>query len=215
MANSSSPISSSSSSSSAENLSSDEEQYADTKRSSSRLRTALKRHMVKSAFDRTPHKFIPKGTIEELVTEKAIRRSLRIHHANLEDKALVDFVYQHARRAFAVTVSCQSNTIRAMRWFKANNIVDDDLPIRQYTDQWKSSWRADFYDEHWKFFAPTFSTTQHSHTLEDPHILPFVARAIEFGRGSFGVVGQYTVHKNHMDPVSMQRTTVIQTPESR
>lgn len=216
MANTSSPMSCSTSSSDAESLSSDEEQYPDTKRSSAKLRTTLKAHMVKSAFDRTPHKFMPNGIAEQLVTERAIRRSLCIHHANSEDKALVDFVYQHARRAFAVTVFYQLNTIKAMRWFKKNNIVDDDLPIRQHTDQWKkSSWRAEFYEEHWKFFVPTFSISQHSHNLEEPHILPFVARAAEFGRGSFGVVAQYTVHKSHMDPVSMQRTTEIHTPEKR
>lgn len=164
--------------------------------------------MVKSVFDRTPHKFIPNGIVEELVTEKAIRKSLYPRHANPNDeaKALIRFIYQRARRAFAVAVFCQLNTIRAMRWFKANNLGDDDLPIREHTDQWKTSWQSEFYDEHWRFFAPTFSTTQRSHNLEDAHILPFVARAVEYGRGSFGVVTQYSVHKNHMNTVSVQQS---------
>jgi hypothetical protein len=192
--------------SSSESLSSDEEdQYLDTKKSSKSLKVSLTKNLKKSMFDKTPHKFVPEGIIDELVTERAIRKSLRITNSTPEEDELVTFVRLRAKKAFATTVYCKSNTNRAMRWFQKNNIDDEDLPIKQKTQLWATSWRSDFYEDQWKFFAPVFSTTQYSHDLEEAHILPFVGKSVDSGRGSFGVVSRYDVHGNHLEPVREHR----------
>ncbi|CAO2649036.1 Nn.00g099850.m01.CDS01 [Neocucurbitaria sp. VM-36] len=187
----------------AESPSSDEEnQYRVTSRSSRFLRSLITKALEKSTFDKTPHKFVPEGIIDKLVTDLSVRESLRIANPTPEENELVEFIVLRAKKAFATTVSCKLNANRAMRWFKRNDIDDNDLPIKQQTDLWKSSdWRSDFYDEQWKFFAPIFSTIEYSHDLEEAHILPFVAKSVDSGRGSFGVVSRYSVHKNHLKPV--------------
>lgn len=81
---------------------------------------------------------------------------------------------------------------------------DRDLPITIQPEWKKQAWFAEFCEHQWKFLAPVFSTARYNHNLEEDHILPFVSKESDSGRGSFGVVSQYTLHDKHLDPVSIQ-----------
>ena len=89
-----------------------------------------------------------------------------------------------------------------MRWLKQNGYTDDNLPVLTKTAVWQQSWQAEFYKAQWVFFATVFSTINYGHNLQEAHIIPFVEKISHVGHGSFGIVSQYAVHKDHMEPVS-------------
>lgn len=170
------------------------------------LTTILRRKLVRSKFDRTPHDFIPAGIVDCLVTETAVRFELRFGEPGIENNDdLVDFILKRARKAFATMVSANVKTQdlkKAMVWFKKNEIDDQNLPVVRRTEFWTRSWRWDFFQNQWRFFVPIFSTSDDSHDLEEAQILPFISKLSGSGRGSFGEVSQYVLHRKHMDPVS-------------
>jgi hypothetical protein len=168
------------------------------------LRSRLKKSQKRSTFEKTPHKFVPEGIIDKFITEKAIQELLCIQDPKSE---LVQFVKLRAKKVFAIAVysNLEKTLTKVMRWFKKTDLDDDDLPIAPHSDGSKTTWREDFLDNQWIFLAPVFFTTQYSHDLNEAHILPFVAKSVDFGRGSFGVVSQYDIHMNHLKPVSFRQ----------
>jgi hypothetical protein len=181
--------------------SSDEEEGKGDK--SHDLREFLWESSIKSSFHFTPHRFIPEGVVDRLVTKEVIRASL---FSSPGQEKIVEFVVTRARKAFAIAIYARLDVNRVMRWFKRNNIDDKDLPIKTQTDEWKSQWRREFYDAQWTFFATVFSTSRHSHDLHEFEILPFVSKQVDVGRGSFGVVSQYVLHRKHLDSVCVRLT---------
>ncbi|CAN9349867.1 unnamed protein product [Alternaria alternata] len=163
------------------------------------LRTLLSDKLIKSAFDKTPHKFIPEGIVHELITEERIKVALGIQVPSLEETKVVDFVRMRAKKIFAILVYIRPDDIRSALslWIK-NDMDDSHLPI-SFRPTRRMPWLSEFCDEQWKFLAPVFSSIQYNHNLEEAHILPFVSKASDSGRGSFGVVSQYVVHKKHID----------------
>jgi hypothetical protein len=166
------------------------------------LRNVLYESLVKSRFDKTPHMFAPEGILDKLITEEAIRGYLGI--AQPKEQTLIDFIRVRAKKAFATMVYVfydADKSAKALKWLQNHKRDDDHLPIVRQSD-WKKPWfQGEFYEAHWKFFAPIFSTGQHNHDLEEAHILPFISEATNGGEGSFGVVKQYTIHENHIRPV--------------
>jgi hypothetical protein len=103
------------------------------------LRSRLKRSQKRSTFEKTPHKFIPGGTTDRLITEEAMQELLCIQNPKNEP---VQFVKLRAKRVFAIAVySNLQKVTRVMRWFRKSDLGDDDPPIKQQSD---GSWREDF-----------------------------------------------------------------------
>ena len=191
-----------SSSSDEEDLSDDDLRYPDTVRTSARLRDSLSKELVEGVFDKVPQEFVPEGAVQRCMNHKKVRTALGIKIPNEEEEELINFIVKQAPKAFAVTVVAKLNANRAMRWLKQNGYTDDNLPVPAKTAVWQQSWQAEFYKAQWMFFATVFSTTNYGHNLQEAHIIPFVKKIGDVGHGSFGIVSQYAVHKDHMDPVS-------------
>lgn len=198
-----------------ESSSDDESNFPDTRKSSKRLKQFLTETSQWSAFEKTNSRFVANGVAEDIIDERAIKASLRISDPSPEELDLIEFILDHARKAFAIAVLAQANTNVAMRWLKTNGYDDKKLPIRQQVKPWNQSWRSDFFEKQWMIFAPTFSrdvehldpgvvtaTPGQAHELEEAHILPFIEKLAGTDEGSFGQVTKYVLHKDHMNPVS-------------
>jgi hypothetical protein len=186
-------------------ISSDIEDYPDTIscKKAGRLRDALRDVSVRSAFDRTPHEFVPEGEVEKLIHKKSVIRGCLQSERGDKYTHLVDYIFGHARKAFAVATFAKINSHKAMKWFMKKKLGDKDLPIVNEKPDWTKSWRNDFFDAQWRFFAPVFSTSIHSHDIEKAQILPVVAMPHVAGQGAFGEVSQFLVHRAHVRPVCM------------
>lgn len=180
----------------------DEAIYPNTLKTTKKLRATLCKQVIEGMFDKVPQEFIPEGTVQQIIKREVVSKALNINTPNEEQSDLIDFIVNHARKAFAVVVMAKINANKVMRWFKERNIVDLDLPIPTKDKEWERSWRPEFYSTQWMFFATVFSTTNYDHKLQEAHIIPFVEKICEAGQGSFGIVYQYAVHKAHMQPVS-------------
>ncbi|KAI4961385.1 hypothetical protein J4E86_000413 [Alternaria arbusti] len=172
------------------------------------LRTLLSENFIKSAFEKTPHKFVPDGIIHELITEESISEALEIHARTRGDAELVEFIRMHAKKVFAIFIYTRpTKLLAALNWWRKKDMNDRDLPITIQPEWKKQAWFAEFCEHQWKFLAPVFSTARYNHNLEEDHILPFVSKESDSGRGSFGVVSQYTLHDKHLDPALLDRST--------
>lgn len=168
----------------------------------STLRPLITDKLLESVFVKTPHRFIPEGTIHEIVTEEIVRASLDMEGSTKAD-GMVGFIMKRAKKVFSIVVYMKLDDIPgAIKWLKKNGVEDKTLPVKDPKTLSKRDWGSEFCENQWKFLAPTFSTTEYNHDLEKLHILPFVSGGSDSGRGSFGVVSQYTIHRNHLVPVS-------------
>lgn len=167
------------------------------------LRDTLVDCFQKSAFEKTLQDFVPEGVIERIIALDDIERELNIQEKSSQDKDLVQFVETSAKRGFAVAVYAKIDVKQAMKWLKTENLNDEKLPlIKVRKSTWLKGWRKDFCEAQWKFFAPVFDTTRHSHTFEESRILPFISMSTVSGEGAFGQVSHTVVHADHMKPVS-------------
>lgn len=167
------------------------------------LRSLIRDKLLKSAFDKTPHNFVPERTIEGIITEDIIKRSLKITNPSNKENEVVEFVKTRAKKTFAIVVfSKQDDIMSVIRSLKRRGIDDSQLPIKNKERLGSKDWASDFYEDQWRFFAPIFSTDNYNYDLEECHILPFVSKDMDSGRGSFGMVSKYLVHQNHLLPVS-------------
>jgi hypothetical protein len=164
------------------------------------INAELRKKSKLSAFNKTAHEFVPNGIVDELITEKAIRGCLKARRG--EHIALVDFIFTHAKTAFAIATFARLNSHRVMNWFRKHEFSDEDLPVKEQTGPWTQSWRVDFYDAQWRFCAPVLNLSKHIHDFEEALILPVVSMSPVGGQGAFGMVSQYEIHGNHIVPVS-------------
>lgn len=166
------------------------------------LREVLRQRSIRSAFDKTCHDFVPEGVIDEVITLDQVEKCLKVTYSSNEGDELVQFVMTGAKRAFAIAVFAKIDVVKTLRWLMAENINDDKLPIiKPKKKSWSSNWKGDFCDSQWRFFAPIFNSTKHSHIFEEPFILPFVNSSVVTGKGSFGEVSRTEIHSDHMKPV--------------
>jgi hypothetical protein len=169
-----------------------------------RLRRLILENSIKSGFERTPHKFVPEGVIDELITEERIKMILGTPISTREETELVDFIRMRAKKVFVILIYIRTpSLLTALKWWRRKNLDDRDLPIMIQPLRKKQSWFGDFYVEQWGFLAPVFTTTQYNHDLDKAHILPFVSKESDSLIGSSGTVSQYFIHRNHLNPVSM------------
>lgn len=167
------------------------------------LRPLIQKNHLMSVFDKTPHKFVPEGFIEDVMTEDVIKRTLNIKQPSKKADEIVSFIKTRATRTFAIVVWIKADDIMTvMKSLKKRDIDDKELPVTNKERLGTKDWVSDFYDDQWRFVAPIFSTNTHNHDLEESRILPFISKNMDSGRGSFGVVSRYVVHRKHLSPVS-------------
>jgi len=164
------------------------------------LRMLIMDNLVRSGFEKTPHRFLPEGVIDEIVTEE----NILMQFPSPDDDKLLDYIQIHAKKIFAILIYIRPhNTRSALNWWRRKGMSDRDLPFSIQTAWKKHSWFIDFQEGQWTFLAPIFSTASYNHDLDKEHILPFISREADAVRGSFGVVSKYTIHNKHLDPVSI------------
>ncbi|KAJ8110945.1 hypothetical protein OPT61_g6345 [Boeremia exigua] len=190
-------------------MDSDEEvTWPDTIQSSQRLREYISSKIVEGVFDKMSHEFIPERTVESFLRRDMVMKVLRIRSPDEEQEGVMKFIVEMAPRAFATVVMAKINANMAMRWFKEHGIADCNLPIKVKEGDWTKRWQSEFFNAQWMFFAAVFSTTNYVHDLREAHIMPFVEKICEAGQGSFGIVTQYVVHKEHMQPPETEHLNV-------
>lgn len=170
------------------------------------LRDILMKHSLESAFEKTRHEFVPEGVIETFITYEEIKSWLGIGSSALQDEDLMRFIFEDAKRMFAITVVAKPDARReAIEWLRSEGYNDQKLPIfpPPKKKKWTSGWRRDFCNCQWMFVAPVFDTTRSSHTFEEARILPFISMSVIAGEGAFGQVSRTVIHERHMGPVSM------------
>lgn len=173
------------------------------------LRPLIMDKLVKSAFEKTPLRFVPEGNIQDIITEEKIKISLKIGTpCSRRDGEMIEFIKTRAKKVFAIVVYMKpSDSMAVMKSLKKKGIDDDSLPITNQQDLGKRDWVLEFFEKQWQFEAPVFSTTEYNHDLEESHILPFISKKVDSKRGSFGVVSQYVVHRNHLNPALPEDTS--------
>jgi hypothetical protein len=144
-------------------ISSDIEDYPDTIscKKAGRLRDALRDVSVRSAFDRTPHEFVPEGEVEKLIHKKSVIRGCLQSERGDKYTHLVDYIFGHARKAFAVATFAKINSHKAMKWFMKKKLGDKDLPIVNEKPDWTKSRNGDsslLYS-----LRPSIATTSRKH----------------------------------------------------
>jgi len=166
------------------------------------LKELLSERLTKSGFEKTPLKFMPDGVVDELITEEEIRGVLDTRLPSPDEAELVEYVQTRAKTILAILVYIEIPQFRkVVKWFKKKKYDDRSLPI-DVEHLSRRPWMHEFYEMQWRFVAPVFSATHFCHDLDESHILPFVSKAADSVRGSFGSVTKYMIHKNHMTPVS-------------
>lgn len=183
------------------------------------LEDILRNRLVESVFDKTPHLFLPREALSQVVTRSSVFIALNISTPNDEDNELVRFILKDAKRIFATTVFVGVRPLRkAMQLFRSNNFGDEKLPLKeppagessahpfeameQTTKRprrriWTQANILNFHDHQWKFLAPVFSTAESTYDLGSQTI-PFVKRINHIREGSFGSMIPYTVHPDHI-----------------
>ncbi|EUC46749.1 hypothetical protein COCMIDRAFT_35616 [Bipolaris oryzae ATCC 44560] len=173
------------------------------------LRPMITDRLVKSAFEKTPLRFVPEGNVQDIITEGMIQISLGIDTpVSKREGEMIKFIKSRAKKVFAIVVYMNAgDCMDIMKSLKRKGIDDDSLPIKDQRDLGRKDWAPDFFEKQWQFNAPVFSTTRFNHDLEESHILPFITKKVDSQRGSFGVVSQYVVHRNHLDPALSEDTS--------
>ncbi|KAK4186814.1 hypothetical protein QBC35DRAFT_533079 [Podospora australis] len=184
--------------------------------------------LVSSQFDKGDYKFMPEGTLDQLITKDAILDELWEDIDDHDDSGLMslaDFILGRAKILFAIMVNLgmEGTTIRkAMQRFKTADpaFTDSNLPIdppqppavhilstftgkaRDRRALWDRARIDNFYSNQWKFLAPVFlvaNERHYNHDFKRGTILPFTQKyEADSDRGSFGQVYKFEVHPNHI-----------------
>jgi len=84
-----------------------------------------------SEFDKTPHGFVPQGTLDRIIMKDSILAAMEIDQPTREDDLLVDFILKRAKKVFAVSAFIELKSLRrAMLLFKDAYFDDTNLPIK-------------------------------------------------------------------------------------
>ena len=166
-------------------------------------------------FDNPPRDFLPQSSVDQFVTRAAIIEELKDEDRDLdnnEDKYLVDFIHQSAKKVFATAIITGiggNDLYKAMREFKDNNFQDESLPLKKdaicklpcFSGKfWNKLRTYDFLRNQWIFLAPVFSKSQFKLDLEPEHIFPFTWVSNDPPKeGTFSQVYQVTIHEAHQE----------------
>ncbi|KAI4663972.1 uncharacterized protein J4E79_003472 [Alternaria viburni] len=182
-----------------------ENKGSDVEEISSGLRMLIVDNLILSGFEKTPHRFLPEGVIDDIVTEER----LLIQVPSPDEDKLLDYIKLRAKKIFAILIYIRPHSMRsALDWWRKKDMGDRDLPFRIQPAWKKQSWFTDFQESQWTFLAPIFSTAGYNHDLHEEHILPFISKEWDADRGSFAVVSRYTIHNKHLHPALLDYSPI-------
>lgn len=192
------------------------------------LSNTLITSMVKSSFEKTPHKFVPQKALDKIITRDSVLKAMKITRPTKEDDELVEFVLNKAKAIFATAADSEfksKSLKKVMELFQKNNFDDRKLPI----EKWSSD---EFYDNPAKGIRHPFASmdklTKNGYgkmwtlrkiyefqeaqskflvpifsTAESNYDLgeltvPFVGKHTRHSEGAFGIVSKYEIHCDHI-----------------
>ncbi|KAL1593742.1 hypothetical protein SLS60_010474 [Paraconiothyrium brasiliense] len=200
-----------------------------------RLSDVLRLSMEKSAFDKTPYTFLPKGALDSIVNKATILIAMGITKPTPEDYDLVAYILMKAKKLFATAayIGLRPNTLyRAMVLFRNNNFSDERLPLEEmsaakFVKDVMSGHKHPLakLEGHVKYEADRIWTFRRVHAfLEEQFrflapilstgqsdqnfgnlILPFVKKHAAQAEGAFGVIDKYEIHSDHVEIPAEQR----------
>ncbi|KAL9105839.1 MAG: hypothetical protein Q9227_009047 [Pyrenula ochraceoflavens] len=167
----------------------------------------------KSVFNNTPQEFLPEACVAELITKETIARALRLGKADMKKGRhgnMIDFILQHAKKVFALTVYVLdgNNLRKAMEKLMEKNFTDESLPALEESQMsdigcfsgkyWSKVKKHNFLKDRWIFLAPVFSGERFKLELHPDCILPFTKIDPEVKEGTFSQVLQITIEESHL-----------------
>lgn len=161
----------------------------------------------------TPRIFLLNGELERILTCEYVTRLLQCQ----DDDPLVQFVLNHAKKLFAISLMSQVHELNyMMELFMKHDISDRDLPLPTSEADFSNSLaqcfqlldpmvRHDFINmRQWIFLAPVFPVGSASADALEPRpfaqgiIFPFID-AKKANGGGFGIVYKVKIHELHLD----------------
>ncbi|KAI0974720.1 kinase-like domain-containing protein [Xylaria arbuscula] len=162
--------------------------------------------------------FLPDGRLDRLITRASVVTAIGLPNnwdrVSVEDKKLVNFVVESAKKVFAITITTSMGRDgpelrKAMLTFKTHGFGDASLPVKpeSWTSEsplvrdlrWKKAELNWFMHHQWTYLAPIFPKTVWEADLEPDRILPFTFVDNTSRAGSFGSVYQVTIHPAHQE----------------
>jgi serine/threonine protein kinase len=189
------------------------------------LANELRASLLNSCFDHPDRRFLPHGTIDEIVTRDAIENELREDGTTALSHALAhhlveiaDWVRAEARKVFATTMLCNPSLDQLTTFIALcydHGYDDKSLPLG---DPHSATWQApepfrpsrglqpsadQFYENQWKCLSPVFSAEYYRHNLPMEAILPFIDDKFESKAGAITKVYKLRVHPSHLQSHSL------------
>ncbi|KAK1635547.1 hypothetical protein BDP81DRAFT_350654 [Colletotrichum phormii] len=187
----------------------------------------LEQCFATSKFDERDPTFLPDGSIETLVTDRAISGELFDDEVpQTPEKAVIRFVQEKAKKVFAIAVGCGvggDDLVTTIKFFRSIGFDDSHLPVAKPEtpkqnsptwafpfpfDQlhgkrllriWKGTKVKTFYSQQWGFLAPVFSKTKFQHYLSPDCIFPFTWVNNIVKGGMFSRVYEVEIHPKHQE----------------
>lgn len=176
-------------------------------------------HYAEDVFDVPARHFFPRDCISKLITKAAIvaemqeddRESTKLDVNIVKDQELVEFIFNPAKRIFAIVALCgfEGNALRrVMQDFKNNNFHDDLLPLKEemlsrlpgFSDTRGSRLKSNnFLTHQFELLAPVFKKSSFGLDLEPRHIFPFIWVSDQAKYGNLSMVRQIKIHSAHHD----------------
>ena len=192
------------------------------------LSDMLEIRMKKSAFEKTPHRFLPQGALDRSISEVTIVNAMGLTQPTPVDHELVHFILTRAKRLFATATYIELKPrllYKAMSLFCKNGFDDERLPIEEVTGEQYVKDEVNGVehllaklegpvqneaDRVWTF-RKIFSFQQEQGRFLAPVLstdepnhdfwdltLPFITKHASYAEGSFGVVNKYEIHGDHI-----------------
>ncbi|KAM5348937.1 hypothetical protein ACJ41O_008760 [Fusarium nematophilum] len=178
-----------------------------------KFRRKIRGSLVKSALG--DKKFLPRGEVSKLVTEKTVKNLLP-----QASPSLVEFVCRRAQKAFLTVLWHNTNLHAIMESFQSSGLTDKYLPIGDPKAEngpcgmhdggtckhakaldvfhdWDDHEFSDFYKDQWTFCSPIFGKGGFRQELHANYILPFTWVSDDQKDGHFSSVFEAKLHADH------------------
>ncbi|KNG44561.1 serine threonine protein kinase [Stemphylium lycopersici] len=178
----------------------------------SKLAMAIHQRMVWSAFSQKL--FLPQDALEQILTVDTVHDELREATGKCPDKKLVKYIFDHARRTFAI-LAYRGTVAKAVR-LQLFRFDDTSLPVSRRQDKLHSlngppqddpawdffyrwSWGdiTNFCTDQMPFLPKTFHKDSDMEELSQGQPLPFLTFRTLGDGGSFSILHKGTMHHAH------------------
>ncbi|KAI0429029.1 kinase-like domain-containing protein [Xylaria sp. FL1042] len=162
--------------------------------------------------------FLPAGRLDRLITRSSVVSVIGLSNnweqVSAEDKKLVNFIVESAKKVFAINITAGMGKNgpelrKVMLVFHAHGFGDASLPVKPefwapenslVRDlRWRKAELHRFMDHQWMYLAPIFPETLWDADLEPDCILPFTSVDSIVRADAFSSIYQVTVHPSHQE----------------